>query len=49
MLTKEYSCVKIDQRKDGITFVIFNRPEKRNAMSPTFRLFGGSGPEGIFS
>jgi trans-feruloyl-CoA hydratase/vanillin synthase len=38
MLTKKYTCVKVDQRKDGITFVIFNRPEKRNAMSPTFHI-----------
>ena len=29
-----FETVKIDQRKDGITFVILNRPEKRNAMSP---------------
>lgn len=29
-----FECVKVDQRKDGITFVILNRPEKRNAMSP---------------
>ncbi len=36
MLKKKYSCVKVDQQKDGITWVIFNRPEKRNAMSPTF-------------
>lgn len=38
MLGKQYTCIKVDQRKDGITFVIFNRPEKRNAMSPTFHL-----------
>lgn len=30
----DFETVKIDQRKDGITFVILNRPEKRNAMSP---------------
>ena len=36
MLKKKYSCVKVDQQKDGITWVIFNRPEKRNAMSPNF-------------
>ena len=29
-----YENVKIEQRKDGITFVILNRPEKRNALSP---------------
>ena len=38
MLNKKYKCVKVDQQKDGITWVIFNRPEKRNAMSPTFHL-----------
>jgi trans-feruloyl-CoA hydratase/vanillin synthase len=38
MLTKKYKCVKVDQQKDGITWVIFNRPEKRNAMSPTFHI-----------
>ena len=36
MLKKKYTCVKVDQQKDGITWVTFNRPEKRNAMSPTF-------------
>ena len=36
MLRKKYTCVKVDQQKDGITWVVFNRPEKRNAMSPTF-------------
>ena len=36
MIKKKYSCVKVDQQKDGITWVTFNRPEKRNAMSPTF-------------
>ena len=36
MLKKKYSCVKVNQQKDGITWVTFNRPEKRNAMSPTF-------------
>ncbi|MBK17689.1 MAG: p-hydroxycinnamoyl CoA hydratase/lyase [Rhodospirillaceae bacterium] len=38
MLKKKFSCVKVDQQKDGITWVIFNRPEKRNAMSPTFHV-----------
>ncbi|MEE8334406.1 MAG: p-hydroxycinnamoyl CoA hydratase/lyase [Alphaproteobacteria bacterium] len=38
MLKKKYTCVKVDQQKDGITWVIFNRPEKRNAMSPTFHV-----------
>ena len=36
MLKKKFTCVKVDQQKDGITWVTFNRPEKRNAMSPTF-------------
>ena len=36
MLTETYTCVKVEQQEDGITWVIFNRPEKRNAMSPTF-------------
>jgi trans-feruloyl-CoA hydratase/vanillin synthase len=30
----DYETVKVDQRKDGITFLLLNRPEKRNAMSP---------------
>jgi trans-feruloyl-CoA hydratase/vanillin synthase len=30
----DFETVKIEQRKDGITFVILNRPEKRNALSP---------------
>jgi len=38
MLKKTYKCVKVEQQKDGITWVIFNRPEKRNAMSPTFHI-----------
>ena len=38
MLKKKYTCVKVEQQKDGITWVIFNRPEKRNAMSPTFHI-----------
>ena len=29
-----YKTVKIE-REDGITFVVLNRPEKRNAMNPT--------------
>ncbi len=33
MADKEYEAVKIE-REDGITFLIMNRPEKRNAMSP---------------
>ncbi len=33
MAAREYENVKVE-RDDGITFVILNRPEKRNAMSP---------------
>jgi trans-feruloyl-CoA hydratase/vanillin synthase len=33
MADKEYENIKIE-REGGITWVIFNRPEKRNAMSP---------------
>lgn len=33
MTTKNYQTVKIE-KEDGITWVILNRPEKRNAMSP---------------
>jgi len=29
-----YDNVLVEQRKDGITFLTLNRPEKRNAMSP---------------
>ncbi|MGB0576977.1 MAG: p-hydroxycinnamoyl CoA hydratase/lyase [Alphaproteobacteria bacterium] len=32
---KEYSCVKLEIDDEGIAWVSFNRPEKRNAMSPT--------------
>ena len=32
---KEYTCVLVDTDDDGITWITFNRPEKRNAMSPT--------------
>jgi trans-feruloyl-CoA hydratase/vanillin synthase len=38
MLKKSYTCVEVEQQKDGITWVTFNRPEKRNAMSPTFHI-----------
>jgi len=30
----DYQTIKVEQRPDGITFVILNRPEKRNAMNP---------------
>ncbi len=32
--TKDYECVKLEKDDDGIAWVILNRPEKRNAMSP---------------
>ncbi|MGA2396012.1 MAG: enoyl-CoA hydratase-related protein, partial [Candidatus Lustribacter sp.] len=34
---KKYETVLIE-KSDGITFVILNRPEKRNAMSPQLHL-----------
>ncbi len=33
MSNKSLECVKVE-KKDGITWVLLNRPEKRNAMSP---------------
>jgi trans-feruloyl-CoA hydratase/vanillin synthase len=35
---KEYNCVLVDTDGDGITWITFNRPEKRNAMNPTLHL-----------
>lgn len=32
-MDRDYSSIKIE-REDGVTFVVLNRPEKRNAMSP---------------
>ena len=29
-----YNSIKVEREKDGIVFVVLNRPEKRNAMSP---------------
>ena len=29
-----YKAIKIEREADGIVFVVLNRPEKRNAMSP---------------
>src|SRR5436305_661217 len=37
MTTKKYETIKVE-KEDGITFVIFNRPDKRNAMSPQLHL-----------
>ncbi len=35
---KQYETVKVEREGDGITWVILNRPEKRNAMNPTMHL-----------
>lgn len=35
---KEYTCVLVETDGDGITWITFNRPEKRNAMSPTLHV-----------
>jgi trans-feruloyl-CoA hydratase/vanillin synthase len=32
---QEYTCVLVETDSEGITWVTFNRPEKRNAMNPT--------------
>ena len=32
--TKELECVKYEIDDEGIAWVTFNRPEKRNAMNP---------------
>ena len=37
MAAKKYETIKVENG-DGITWVIFNRPEKRNAMSPQLHL-----------
>ncbi|MBX5490851.1 MAG: p-hydroxycinnamoyl CoA hydratase/lyase [Chloroflexi bacterium] len=34
MADREYRTLKVE-REDGVTFLYFNRPEKRNAMNPT--------------
>jgi len=34
-LHDEYECVAVDIDDEGIAWVMFNRPEKRNAMNPT--------------
>ena len=35
---KEYTCVLVETDDEGITWITFNRPEKRNAMSPTLHV-----------
>ncbi len=35
---KEYSCVLVETDGEGITWITFNRPEKRNAMNPTLHI-----------
>ena len=35
---KEYSCVLVETDDEGITWITFNRPEKRNAMNPTLHI-----------
>src|SRR5712692_1539319 len=37
MATKKYETVLVE-KQDGITWLIMNRPEKRNAMSPQLHL-----------
>jgi trans-feruloyl-CoA hydratase/vanillin synthase len=37
MAAKKYETIKVE-KKDGITWVIFSRPDKRNAMSPQLHL-----------
>ena len=32
---KEYTCVLVETDDEGITWITFNRPEKRNAFNPT--------------
>lgn len=35
---KEYACVLVQTDDEGITWITFNRPEKRNAMNPTLHV-----------
>jgi len=35
---KDYTCVLVDTDTEGITWITFNRPEKRNAMNPTLHV-----------
>jgi len=37
MAARTYETIKVE-KQDGITWVIFNRPDKRNAMSPQLHL-----------
>jgi trans-feruloyl-CoA hydratase/vanillin synthase len=37
MAAKKYETIKVE-KQDGITWVIFNRPDKRNAMSPQLHM-----------
>ena len=53
---KEYTCVLVETDDEGITWITFNRPEKRNAFNPTLRdhrrrqqLERGDGSEAVFS
>ena len=34
-LRDDYTCVAVEIDDEGIAWVTFNRPEKRNAMNPT--------------
>ena len=33
-MTEPYKAILVEREAEGVTFVILNRPEKRNAMSP---------------
>ena len=35
---KAYSCVLVETDGEGITWITFNRPEKRNGMSPALHV-----------
>ena len=41
---KEYTCVLVETDDEGITWITFNRPEKRNAMNPTLARRDGGDP-----
>jgi trans-feruloyl-CoA hydratase/vanillin synthase len=38
MAGKKYETIKVEKGDDGITWVILNRPDKRNAMSPQLHM-----------